>query len=179
MVARCAGVTLGLALVSAVAFAALTAWLFVWPPTDDPHGVDAVVVLSGGHGERLATGRRLVDMGVASVLVHAGTPDTEDAVQLCAGVQSFEVVCVQPVPDNTRAEARAVARLAASRRWRSLAVVTSSPHLTRAGMLFRRCFDGEVEAVAAWPSYSRRSWRGQIVREWAAVLHVVTIGRGC
>ena len=163
----------------ALVAAGSTARLFVWPASDDPDLVDAVVVLSGDRGERMAKALRLVDSGVAPVLVHAGTPDRESVARLCAGGRPFEVVCVRPSPDDTRSEARAVARLAVDRGWRSIAVVTSSFHLTRADVLFRRCFAGRVEAVAAWPSFSARSWSAEIVRESAGLVHAFVVGRGC
>ena len=46
-----------------------TARLFVWPPTDPVEQADAVVVLAGGHGERLERGLDLVRNGVAPTLV--------------------------------------------------------------------------------------------------------------
>ncbi len=172
-------VLLSLAVTALGATAGLTARMFVWPPSDDPDRVDAVVVLSGDRGERMANGLRLMSRGVAPVLVHAGTPDSQEVLRLCAGRQPFEVVCLRPNPDNTRAEARAVAALGEVRGWRSIAVVTSTPHLTRATILFRRCFDGDVQAVDARPSFSPREWRGQVVKEWAGVLHALTVGRRC
>ena len=169
----------GLACILAIALAALTARLFVWPPTDEPGRVDAVVVLSGDHGERMAEARRLLAAGVAPVLVHAGSPDSADVVRLCAGGQDFEVVCLQPSPDSTKAEARAVAGLAADRGWRSIAVVTSTQHLTRAVTLFRRCVAAEVRGVAAWPSYAPRFWAEAIIHEWGGLLHAVLWSRAC
>jgi len=57
---------------------ALTYRLFVWPQTDSPRRVDAVVVFAGGDGERQAEGARLVRDGVAPVLVisDGGRPDS-------------------------------------------------------------------------------------------------------
>ena len=52
--------------------AALTARLFVWPKSGSPRQVDAIVVLSGDHGERLARGLALVRAGVSSTLVLGG-----------------------------------------------------------------------------------------------------------
>ena len=163
----------------AVLFAGLTARLFLWPPSDDPSRVDAVVVLSGDHGERIAEARRLLAEGVAPLLVYAGTPDSQEVVGLCASGESAGVMCVQPHPDSTRAEARAVGRLTAARGWRSIAVVTSTPHLTRAGILFRRCVGADVELVAAWPRFTSEKWRRVVVHEWAGVIHALTLGRRC
>ncbi|MDP8975147.1 MAG: YdcF family protein [Actinomycetota bacterium] len=174
------GLCVGVALALVAALAATTARLFIWPESGHAPRVDAVVVLSGDTGERMATARRLVEVGAAPVLVHAGTPDSQEVVRLCAGGgQAFEVVCLRPIPDSTRAEAQATARLAAARGWRSVTVVTSSPHVTRARLLFRRCFDAQVDVVAAWPPLSTRVWFGQLVHEWGGVIHALAFARSC
>ena len=72
--------------------------------------------------------------------------------RLCAGNASFKVVCFLPRPYSTRGEARGFARLARAHGWHSVIVVTSTYHVRRARMLFKRCFDGRVEAVGAEPS---------------------------
>lgn len=156
-----------------------TAYLFVWPPTSRPDKADAVVVLSGDHGERLPVALRMLDRGVARVLVLDGTPDYPLWLELCRTPQAFEVVCLRPEPDSTRAEAQAAGRLAGERRWRSLVVVTTTYHLTRSAVLFRRCFQGEVSMVAADPILNRRAQLGHIGREWVKLAHVITVGRGC
>jgi uncharacterized SAM-binding protein YcdF (DUF218 family) len=157
----------------------MTARLFVFPPTDRVGEVDAVVVLSGDYGDRIAGALALMRRGAAPVLVHAGAPDGRIVKDLCAGPADFEVVCLHPEPDNTRAEARAVGALARDRGWHSIALVTSKPHLTRAGMLFRRCVDGDVRVVATNPPYSRRVWLRGITQEWAKTLAYGVARRGC
>ena len=44
-------------------------------------------------------------------------------------------------------DARAIARLARERGWSSIVVVTSRFHVTRARMLFRRCYRGALSVV--------------------------------
>ena len=115
-----------------------TARYVVWPETDPPARADAVVVLAGGD-ERLPAALGLMDRRVAPVLVVSrGHPD------VCGSEARYEVVCFRPEPDRTQGEARAAAHLADERRWRSLVVVTSRYHATRARMLFRRCFGGDL-----------------------------------
>lgn len=158
---------------------AVMARLFVWPQTDRPGRVDAVVVLSGDYGERMRRALELMGDGAALTLVHAGEPDSQQVVELCRDGADFEVVCPRPEPDSTRAEAKAVADLARSRGWSSIAVVTSNFHVTRAGILFRRCFEGEVKMVGAASSFSRDILRKQITHEAAGVLELLGRSRGC
>lgn len=138
------GLVLGWAIAAAV--------LFVWPPQHPASHADAVVVLAGGGGPRLAQGLELVRRGVAPVLVVSDgwSPTWPEANRLCAGRPApVRVVCFHPDPYRTRGEAEAFARLAASRGWRSVVVVSSRYHLVRARMLFERCYDGKVNTEAA------------------------------
>src|SRR2546421_6299028 len=114
---RLAVVLLSLFVVLGLAFAGLTARLFFSPSSSTPKHADAVVILSGDFGGRIIEARRLMSKHVAPVLVLAGTVDTGPLRQLCAGEGSYESVCVSPVPDSTRAEARALRRLARQRGW--------------------------------------------------------------
>ena len=104
----------------------------------------------------------LLHQQVAQVLVISNGRDGrwQAANQLCASRQRFEVVCPQPAPDTTRGEARMVRDLAARRGWRSVVVVTSTYHARRAQLLLGRCFDGQLQIVAAPP---HEQW----LRTWA------------
>ena len=152
---------------------------FISPATGRPVHADAVVVLSGDPGERLARAMELLDQGVTSTLVLDGAPDSARSIQLCGGGQPFEVVCLRPAPDNTRSEAQAAAQLAASRGWKHIVVSTSTFHVTRSALLFRRCVDGKVEMVGGDPPFGGRRLAGAIVREWLAVAHALTVAREC
>lgn len=128
------------------------AFLFVWPDGDEPRSSDAIVVLAGGKKQRLAKGLELIREGVARTLVisDGNDPEWPAANRLCrGGANGFRVVCFRPDPYSTRGEVRAVARLARANGWKSIAVVTSTSHIFRAGLLFRRCLDGRVDTVAA------------------------------
>lgn len=153
----------------------LTARLFVWPPTGSPGRVDAVIVLAGDHGERLDRALTLIRQGVSSTLVLDGEPDSVHVLELCAGGQPFEVVCLRPDPDSTRHEARAAGQLAAERNWDRVAVVTSTAHVTRAGVLFDRCLDASVVMVEG----RRRPDVRFLIHEWLGMGHALTVGRGC
>jgi uncharacterized SAM-binding protein YcdF (DUF218 family) len=163
----------------ATLFLALTVRLFIRPPFKPPKKVDAVVFLSGDYGERVAKSVELINEGVADTLVHAGMPDLRQTVDLCSGGKPFEVVCLQPNPDSTRAEARAVAKLSSIRGWRSIAVVTSTPHVARASLLFRRCMEGEVRMVPAQPPLSHDAKLRFVLREWAKLIHALILTPRC
>jgi uncharacterized SAM-binding protein YcdF (DUF218 family) len=153
---------------------------FVWPGNDVPSRADAVIVLSGDHGERRPAAFRAVDRGVAPTLVFNGTPDFGDEDQLCHdGWKGHEVVCLRPQPDGTRQEARAAARLAEDRGWHSVIVVTTSYHAVRAGLLFDRCVDGHVYVLPVRRPAPLATTVKQVVREWLGTVYFGVLSRGC
>lgn len=163
-----------------LAFLGLSAWLFLFPAQDSPRRADAVVVLAGARKPRLAKGLELVRKGVAPVLVISDGRDPfwPEANRLCRnGGATFRVVCFRPDPYNTRGEAEAIGRLARRRGWRSVVVVTSTFHVTRARMLFERCVDGDVDAVGA--SYAKKRLPKYVLSEWVKLTYAVTLGRDC
>lgn len=165
-----------LALAVAVVAAGVTV---IRPQLDEPTSADAVVVLSGDHGERLKAAMELMEQDVAPTLVLVGAPDFAEADVLCRDVQDYEVVCLRPEPDpNTRGQARAVTALANTRAWRSIAVVTSIQHVTRARLLFDRCFQGDVAMTGAELPPQVNQGRA-IDHEWLGLLHAATLARGC
>jgi uncharacterized SAM-binding protein YcdF (DUF218 family) len=161
---------------------ALTGRYVVWPRSDEPGRADGVVVLAGGGGERLAEATRLMEEGVAPVLVVStgGRTGWAEARRLCEGEMPYEVICFTPRPDRTQGEARAVGRIARERGWESLVVVTSRYHIHRATMLMRRCYGGEVRGVGARPDSPRGlpSLRN-VVWEWGGYVHAFLVERGC
>ncbi|MGI9080417.1 MAG: YdcF family protein [Acidimicrobiales bacterium] len=150
----------------------------IWPPVDQPPHADAVVLLSGD-GARLPVALRLMDRHVAPTLVFVGQPDIVAVADLCRTPQAFEVVCLRPTPDNTRTEAQVASRLARQRGWHTMTVVTSRFHVLRARLLFRRCFDGRVEAVGDYPHYGWQFARRAVVHEWFGLVHSSLFARGC
>jgi uncharacterized SAM-binding protein YcdF (DUF218 family) len=165
------------------AWLVLCAFLFVWPHTDAPPAhADAVVVLAGGLNRRLDPALKLVRGGLAPVLA-ISSPNRgkwPKARSLCAGrtkVAHVSVLCFQPSPYSTQGEARAVARLARAHGWSRVVVVTSTFHVTRARMLFRRCYPGKLWMVGtSWPWW-------KLPEEWASetgkLAVQLTVQRGC
>ena len=167
------------AIIVAALLGVLTVRLFVWPPSSHPERADAVVVLSGDHGERLPRALELMRLGVAPTLVVAGEPDMVLTLQTCQEPQPFEVVCLRPRPDSTRAEARSTGRLAATRGWERMVVVTTTHHQTRAELLFGRCFDGRVDSVGADPPYGWRFSLRAVVHEVLGMGQALVLERSC
>jgi len=164
--------------IALVGGAFLTARLFLWPPTHGVGAADAVVVLSGDFGDRLSKGLELMHAGVAPTLVLDGEPDYAAVEELCQSQSTFEVVCLRPEPDSTRAEARAAATLAADRHWDHMIVVTNRTHATRAGLLFNRCTDARVTMVVSHGPREPRLPLMAIGHEWPALVRAV-VEPGC
>jgi uncharacterized SAM-binding protein YcdF (DUF218 family) len=87
------------------------------------------------------------------------------------------VVCFTAVPFSTVGEARTVTQLAHERGWKSVVVVTSTFHVTRADMLFHRCFHGHLSVVGSSSTWCR------LPEEWASetgkLIVQLTAERGC
>jgi uncharacterized SAM-binding protein YcdF (DUF218 family) len=161
-------------------WAIAAATLFVWPPQHPAAKADAVVVLAGGRGPRLAKGLELVRQGIAPVLVVSDgwSPQWPEANRLCAGrAAPAKVVCFRPDPYDTHGEAEGFTRLAQRHGWNSVVVVTSRYHLVRASMLFDRCFDGTVADTGAGETLFRRVLAAPI--ETVKMGYALLIRRGC
>ena len=125
---------------------------------------DAIVVL-GGRPNRLPVGLRLLREGEGRVLLVFNATGTGDEGHLY----------VRPEPYTTRGEARAVARLAREHGWRSIVVVTSSYHVPRARLIFRRAFDGELRMASASATWWRLPL--DVVSELVKALYALTLRR--
>lgn len=159
--------------------------LFVWPPAESspPAHADAVVVLSGGLNRRLDPALALMRTGIAPVLAISGAfhhGRWKKAQRLCRGglgPTRYRVLCFEPHPYSTRGEARAIARLARVHRWSRVVIVTSTYHVTRARMLVRRCYRGDLWVVGTSSTW----WR--LPEDWASetgkLLVQLTFERGC
>lgn len=163
------------------AWVVATVRLVFLPAVEGPGRADAVVVLAGSKHERLDRGLELMRDGVAPILVISDGLDPRQprANRLCRRGRGdgFRVLCFTPDPDSTRGEARAVGELAASRRWRRVLLVTSTFHVTRARMLFDRCVDGDVDAIAA--PYPWTGIPAAVAGEWVKLALSLTVTRGC
>lgn len=151
---------------------------------------DAIVVLGGGlrpalpprrtvevneGGDRLLTGLALLRQGKAPLLVFtggkvkltAGDPAASEARSAAVlagelGLPSSRMLLLEQ-PRNTAEEARALAKLAQARGWRSVLLVTSATHLPRAVATFRR-LGGPLTVVPVACDYQQpaREQRGAL-----------------
>lgn len=162
--------------VAVALFVLSTARLFVWPPTDRPTRVDAVVALGGDPGQR--RGREaiaLVESGFAPVAVISlgGRP----AVPCPHHSRQVRVICFRANPLDTRGEAEHVAALARRRHWRQLIVVSERSQSTRARLLFERCTAAHVHMVPV----NDPGWHllYDVVYEWGALAKALVFERSC
>ena len=169
-----------------VVLALVAAWLvgtgvlFIWPSKDAPKHSNAVIVLSGSRTGRLDKGLALMRRRVAPVLVVSDGRDPRwpQANRVCADKKlPFTVICFRPTPFSTRGEAEAITRMGAKRGWRSIVVVTSTYHVTRARMLFERCFKGRVQVVGA--RYDLKRLPVEVFSEWGKLAYALTLTRNC
>ena len=176
-----------LILVGAVAAAGwLVATWLIFLRTDErvPAQADAVVVLAGGRGERLARALQLVDQGRAPALVisNGAVPTWPAANAVCQNPPpGVTVLCPAPDPDTTGGEAAMLARLVAEHGWRRVAVVTSDYHALRAELWLDRCAAGRyhVTMVEARPR-GNLAWKlARSIREQAGLLAAFTVQRDC
>ncbi|ANW68053.1 hypothetical protein BCA37_25530 [Mycobacterium sp. djl-10] len=136
--------------------------VYVRPQTDVPRPADAILVLGGtASAPRYLTGLDLAADGLAPTLVLSNPYRPRDPVldALCAQRQSgFAVHCFAPEPRTTLGEGRELRRLAAENGWRSVVVVTSTPHVSRARYIIGKCFDGELIMIGTPARLSVVGW---------------------
>jgi uncharacterized SAM-binding protein YcdF (DUF218 family) len=164
--------------VGVVIIAVAVASTYVLVPRHDEVGpVDAVVVLGGGGGERLALGLEIAEaQDVPLVLSAEGIDVGRDQGLACR----VDVLCIDPEPVTTAGEAQTVAALARTHGWDRVAVTTSSFHVNRARLLFHQCFASDAVDVAgarADGSLPRDVYR--YGRELLGHAAAVTVRRAC
>ncbi len=162
------GATLVLGLLWVIA----TGFLFAWPSSDPPGRVDALIVLGPGrNGERIEKALELMRSGASDVLVvsEGNGAAWRRVADVCTRPTSFQIVCFRATPYTTRGEAENASRLANARGWREIAVVTSTYHITRARMLWRRCYDGELRLIRAGRGGNTGEWIASVLHEWGGL----------
>ncbi len=162
---------------------ALALYLFVWPSQEHPLRADAIIVLAGDEEHRSPRALALARAGVAPVLVisDGARSSWAPARKLCAhpSGHGFLVICFRPAPYSTRGEARGALTLAERYHWRSLLVVTSTYHVFRARLLFKRCLDGHARVYASGTGNTLAWLPVNMASETIKLGLVFTTRRGC
>jgi uncharacterized SAM-binding protein YcdF (DUF218 family) len=72
-----------------------------------------------------------------------------------------------------------VGRLATERRWKRVLIVTSTYHVVRAGILFKRCYTGHIGVVGARATNGPIGVMRSAIHEWGGVLYALAFARAC
>ncbi|WP_181028454.1 YdcF family protein [Pseudoclavibacter sp. RFBA6] len=166
----------GAALALVVAIIAACFPLFVFPSTDEPREVDAIIVLGPPREARIQAAQQLIADGYSDTLVIAvddygiDSAINVDACSLSDGARSAGTVtrCLIPEPFTTAGEALMVERLAAAEGWETVMVVTNVTHISRARMIFTDCLGGGVLAVADGTGVGDSTWAWQFLYQSGA-----------
>lgn len=165
-----------IALLVVIVFLVSTARLFVWPPSDPPSRVDAIVALGGDPGQRrMKYALQLAKAGYAPIAVISLGGDPE--VRCPRTPKGIEVICFRPDPVTTRGEAEFVGRLAAQRHWRRIIVIPDRTQTTRARLLFKRCTPIRLEMVPVQDDLSQLF--AGVAYEWGALTKALIFNRSC
>lgn len=123
--------------------------------SDPIEPVDAVVVLSGGEGDRLALALEMDQMGYARYLVITDTtPAANQQLKreaIASGFPQGDIILTNMQVGSTLDEAIAVRELALNRGWDSVMVVTDPYHSFRTRFIFRRELRGSGVEVYVRP----------------------------
>ena len=167
-------VVIGLVLVAV--FSAATARLFLWPPTDAPAKVDAILALGGDPGQyRAKEGVALAEAGYAPVVMVSlgGYPPAP-----CPTARApVRVICFRADPLDTRGEVEFATRLAEKTHWTSMLMVPERSQATRARLLFRRCSGMSLVVVPV--TDHGLALVHDVVYEWPALAKAFVVHTGC
>jgi hypothetical protein len=156
--------------------AVVTARLFLWPPTDAPSRVDAILALGGDPGQlRAERALALAEAGYSRVVVvsRGGHPPAPCP----SGPPGIRVVCFRADPLDTRGEVEFATSLARREHWSSMAMVTERDQATRARLLFRRC--SPIRLVVVPVTAHGTALLVDLAYEWAALAKAFVVHTGC
>jgi hypothetical protein len=154
----------------------VSARLFLWPPTDAPAKVDAILALGGDPGQlRAKQAVALAEAGNAPVvMVSLGGYPPAPCPRPKATVR---VMCFRASPLDTRGEVEYATRLAKVNHWTSMMMVPERSQATRARLLFRRCSD--IRLVVVPVSAHGVTLLRNVAYEWAALAKAFVVNTSC
>ncbi|MDR6867235.1 hypothetical protein J2Y69_001836 [Microbacterium resistens] len=122
--------------------------IFVLPPSDETDGVDAVLVLGPPTGNRIDRAYEISAANGQAPIVISIAPDGQHSMEETGACRRIGVECLIPDTFTTKGEAELLNQLSAVHGWRTVAVITESPHVLRARYIFDRCYDGDARVVS-------------------------------
>jgi hypothetical protein len=155
--------------------------VLVEPTVNKLARVDAILVLGPPDVDgRAEAGYALARAHYADTVVVSVQSDLQQQLKGACRNQNpgYQVICFQPDPGSTRGEAREIGRLARAHHWRSVIVITSRYHISRARMIIERCMPGTVLMVAAPGKPAVSTWLRQFFYQSAAYVKAFA-ARGC
>lgn len=159
-----------------VAFVVASAVLFVWPASDQPRRVDAIVSLNGeSEIAREAKAVSLAKHGYAPLLLFSQGGNSADTS--CPKVPGVRVVCFVPNPPHTFGEIKWVANYAHRHDLHSLMIVPGGTQVTQARLLMQRCYTGQIVMVPAWEGVLHVPY--QVIYEWGALAKALVTDQHC
>ena len=130
-----------------------------WIVEDPLEKADALIVLSDDnfYGDRATRAAELFREGKAPVIVasgrrlrpNAGIAELMEHDLVERGVPKDKILRFPQDADSTKEEAQALVKLAKSKKWRKVIVVTSNYHTRRARYIFRKVFPQDIETRVA------------------------------
>jgi uncharacterized SAM-binding protein YcdF (DUF218 family) len=157
-------------------WAIATARLFLWPPTDAPARVDAILALGGDPGQlRAHKAIALAEAGYAPVVLvsRGGHPPAPCP----GGAPGIRVICFRANPLDTRGEVEFATSLAAREHWTSLLMVSERDQATRARLLFRRCSGMRLVVVPVADHGTALLY--DVAYEWASLAKAFVVHTSC
>jgi uncharacterized SAM-binding protein YcdF (DUF218 family) len=155
--------------------------VYVRPQVDPLRHADAILILGGEGDGRYPFGVNLGLQGWAPNVVASNPrlPEDSSLNGFCATRHpGIDLRCFVPDPPTTNGEGRELRRLAAQYGWRTVIVVTSRPHISRARYILERCFDGDLVMVASPDHISALRWPFEYVYQTVGYLRAA-LQPGC
>lgn len=145
--------------------------VYVWPRTDQLRHADAIFVL--GHSDfigpdsyakrRDSMALELMQEGWApTVVISDGSSHGDLWVgDKPCGIPHLQ--CFRPTPPTTLGEGRELRRMAEEAGWKSVIVVTTRPHISRARFILENCFAGDLVMIEGPAETSISRWAFEYV----------------
>jgi uncharacterized SAM-binding protein YcdF (DUF218 family) len=165
-------------LLGALLIAAVMAGLpiYVRPQIDPLRHADAILVLGGRDYDRYPFGIGLGEQGWAPIVVIS---IDRWLTRLCTPHAHFDLRCFMADPPTTQGEAQALNTMAANYGWRTVIVVTSRPHISRARFILEQCFHGDLIMVESPMHLSAYGWAYQYLYQSAGYARMALERGGC